>query len=61
MTKRECRIYFRKLKQNIKPHLTNNYRKMHGGTMLRSGTMYEYGKKHQYCRRVRSNLRKREE
>ena len=42
MTKRESRLYFRRVKQGIKPHLTNNYKKLHGECMLRSGTMFEF-------------------
>ena len=52
MTKRESRLYFRELRRNIRPHLTNNYKKMHGGTMLRSSTMFEFMKKRKIYKRV---------
>lgn len=52
MTKREARLYYRKLKQSIKRGYTNNYKKLHGEPMLRSNTMFEYQKKRKYCKRT---------
>ena len=46
MTKREARLYFRRLKQGVKRYQTNNYKKLHGERMLRAGTLFKYG-----CRR----------
>lgn len=52
MTNRESRLYFRRLKHGVKRSLTNNYKKLHGEHMLRAGTMFEYGKRKKYYRRV---------
>lgn len=51
MTKRECRIYYRKLRQGVKRYLTNNYKKHHGERMVRANTLFEYEKKHKYFRK----------
>lgn len=58
MTKRECNLYFRKLKHSIKPYLTNNYKKMHGGVMIRANTLYNYSKKRRIYKRVYRENRK---
>lgn len=52
MTKREARLYYRKLRQGVKRYLTNNYKKTHGERMLRAGTLFEYQKKRKYCKRT---------
>ena len=53
MTKREARLYYRKLRQGIKRYLTNNYKKTHGERMLRANTLCTYEKKHRYFRKTR--------
>ena len=51
MTKRECRIYYRKLKHGVKRYLTNNYKRLHGERMVRANTLFEYEKRKKYYRK----------
>ena len=53
MTKRECRIYYRKLRQGIKRYLTNNYKKTHGERMLRANTLFKYERRRRNYKKVR--------